>query len=100
MYTHIDPNEKKHYIRSEGEKEIANRIRIAVYAYAYEIMNKPLVTDAEYDVLAASIRPMMITDKPLEDYFFEEHYAPHTGQWIYKHPNLDGIADLYQRYYA
>lgn len=88
------------YVRSEGEKEIANRIKVALYAYAYEVMNKPLTSDAEYDALARAIRPLMITGKPLEDYFFEEQFSPDTGQWIYKHPNLEGIAKLYDRFAA
>ena len=88
------------YIRSEGEKEIANRIKVALYAYAYEIMNKPLTTDAEYDTLARSIRPLMVTGRPVEDYFFGEEFSPSTGQWIHKHPDLEGIARLYDKFAA
>lgn len=95
-----DGNEVDRYVRSEGEKEIANRIKVALYSYAYEIMNKPLTTDAEYDALARSIRPLMVTGKPLEDWFFEEQFSPNTGQWIHKHPNLDGIASLYDKFAA
>ena len=79
------------------EVERRNRIRIAVWAYAYEIANDSLVDDAAFDALALQIRPEMDTGWPRGDAFFREHFSPATGMWIRNHPDLPGIRRLYRR---
>lgn len=81
------------------ERERRNRIRVAVYAFAYECRDESLISDSEYDALAASIDPAIVTGNPVLDMFFQHHYLPHTGQWIHKHPALPHIADIYSRWY-
>jgi len=81
-------------------KEIRNRIRLSIYAYAYEIKNESLISDAEFDKMALEIDPTIGTsNEKLDDFFFEE-FDPSTGQWIHKHPELEKIAKLYEKYYA
>ena len=79
--------------------QIRNRIRLAVAAYAYEIVSDPIMSDAEFDELALTIRPRELTGAPLPDLFFLESFEPHTGSWIYDHPDLPGIARLYETYH-
>lgn len=82
------------------ERERRNRIRVAVFAFAYECRGESLIPDAEYDALAASIDPSVVTGNPVLDTFFKRHYLPHTGMWIHKHPALHGIAGIYSRWYT
>ena len=86
-------------LRLPIEQERANRIRLSVWAYAYEILDEPVATDAAFDRLARCIHPQLVTGRPLTDWFFANHFAPHSGQWIHKHPELAGIARLHDRYY-
>jgi len=97
-------------IRTEKELERRNRILVARAAYAYEILDSPVLTDSQFDDLAKSIRPEMST---IEDYhspeqisryteldrFFKEQFSAYTGSWIRKHPEyskLEVMAHSYQ----
>lgn len=84
---------------SRVEQERRNRIRLAVYAYAYELRDESLVTDHEFDRLARSIDVTINTGHPVLDQFFATHYSADTGLWIHAHPELCRVADIYQRYY-
>lgn len=84
---------------SRVERERRNRIRLAVYAYAYELRDESLATDHEFDQLARSIDPAVTTGNAVLDQFFRDHYQPDSGMWIHQHPDLDGIATIYHRYY-
>lgn len=80
------------------EEERRNRIRLSVFAYAYEFQNESFVSDHEFDELAKKIDPSLETgNKPLDE-FFKTQYNAFTGQWIHKHPDLDGIKKLYKKY--
>ena len=80
-------------------QEIRNRIRLAVYAYAYEYLNHSIVSDSQFDKLASEIQPSISTGNETLDKFFKDHFMPDTGIWIHKHPQLDGIKYLYNTYY-
>lgn len=82
------------------ELEVRRRIRVSVAAYAYEVLDRPVMTDDEFDKLAQSIRPKMGTCHPLLDEFFVTQFSPMTGMWIHDHPELDRIKLLYQTHYA
>lgn len=71
--------------------EIRRRINVAVWAYAYEIENDPLVDDATFDREALLVRPEITTDYPLLDRFFQTEFAPYTGQWVHRHPDKPGL---------
>lgn len=82
--------------------EIANRIRIAVAAYAYEVDADPIMDDAQFDKLALKIRPEMSTsyegrDNSVIDAFFREDFSPHTGQWVLRHPDIPGLKRYLER---
>lgn len=71
--------------------ETRNRIRLAVAAYAYEVEDSPIMSDAEFDRLARSIRPTMTTGSARLDWFFLTQFDPSTGVWVHKHPDKAGL---------
>lgn len=79
------------------EVEKRHRINAALWAYAYEIMDDPLVEDEKYDSVCRSIRPEVPTGNDVLDRFFQTEFSPDTGMWIHKHPEADKVAALYQR---
>lgn len=81
------------------EKEVRRRIQIAVFAYAYEIADNPLISDREFDRLATEINREQGTCHPMLDEFFIVEFSPMTGMWIHNHPDLEGIKRTYERYY-
>jgi len=82
-----------------AEKETRRRIKISVWAYAYEIANTPVVSDAVFDVAAYQIDLSVDTGMPHLDGWFCKHFDPCTGQWIHNHPQLDRIREIYERWY-
>jgi len=82
------------------EIEVRKRIRAAVAAYAYEIMDTPIMGDQSFDKLVQSINPKMGTCHPLLDEFFASKFSPMTGMWIHEHPQLERIKSIYHRYYS
>ena len=87
-------------INQKIEQERRNRIRLSVFAYAYEFENHSVITDAEYDALSRRINPSVLTGHAKCDKFFKTQFEPDTGMWIHKHPDLHGIRWLYERYFA
>ena len=67
-------------------------------SYAYEIADRPFVSDADFDYRAQQIRPRMATGHPLLDEFFLAEFSPMTGMWIHHHPELAKIRDIYDHY--
>lgn len=82
------------------ELEVRRRIRVSIAAYAYEMLDRPIMGDHEFDKLAQSIRPRVGTCHPLLDEFFVTRFSPMTGMWIHDHPELERIKSLYQTHYA
>jgi hypothetical protein len=76
------------------DPETRNRIRVAVAAYAYEIENDPIISDAEFDALCLAINPQVDTGNPVTDKFFREEFDPNTGSWVHRHPNKEGLAQI------
>jgi len=66
--------------------EKRNRIRVAAAAYAYEIENDPVMSDAEFDALCDKIDIKKKTGDKNMDTFFKREFKAHTGMWIHKHP--------------
>ncbi len=79
------------------ERERQRRIKISVAAYAYEVMDDPMLSDAEFDSLAQKIDRNQKTGDDELDYFFFKRFVPYTGQWILQHPKLEGIERLYNK---
>lgn len=79
--------------------ERRKRIKIAVAAWAYEHHYKPIMSDSDYDKLAASINPRIATGNHRLDAFFRLHFDASTGMWVHKHPNKAGLENIYARYW-
>ena len=80
-------------------QEIHNRIKLSVYAYAYEYLNHSIVSDSQFDKLASEIQPSVSTGNETLDKFFKDHFIPDSGMWIHKHPNLDRVKEIYENFY-
>jgi NAD-dependent DNA ligase len=81
-------------------KQIRLRIRLSVFAYAYEFANESLIPDSEFDALCLQVDPSIETGNAKMDKFFKEQFNPSTGQWIHRHPELEKIVNLYKMYYS
>ena len=77
------------------ETERKKRIQASLWAYAYEVMDDPLVSDYKFDQTCREINPNIKTGR-LDDFFATE-FSPYTGSWIHKHPEWLGIANIYYR---
>jgi hypothetical protein len=77
------------------EIERRRRIRLSVWAYAYEIVGEPIVEDWRFDIEAYASDPTIITGR-LDDWW-RASFQPFTGQWIHSHPETDRLTRLYRR---
>ena len=75
------------------------RIKLCVAAYAYEIENSEIMSDAEFDNKCLEVDTSIDTGNEVLDRFFREQFDPSTGQWIHRHPELDKIKAIYNNYY-
>ena len=80
-------------------EEIRRRIKLSVAAYAYEVKNDSIMSDADFDEQCKLVDVLKSTGNKKIDNFFRNHFDASTGQWIHKHPEIDKIAELYRRYY-
>lgn len=80
--------------RTPVEIERHRRIRLALWAYSYEVLDTPLVSDDKFDEECRLVDVSMSTGNPLMDNFFKSHFQPHTGQWIHFHPELAKVEKL------
>jgi hypothetical protein len=81
------------------ETERRNRIKLSIAAYAYEIHSDSIMSDAAFDELASKINVAISTENDIMDIYFIKEFSPYTGQWIHKHPDLDGLEKIYKKYY-
>ena len=88
------------YTPTPREIEVRRRISVCVAAYAYEIANKPIMSDLDWDQLAQRVDRSMGTGHPLLDEFFVTQFSPMTAMWIHNHPELGGIKRIFDRYFA
>lgn len=81
------------------EREVRNRIKLSVAAYAYEVESTTVMSDAEFDKLSYEIDLTVSTGNTEMDEFFQSNFDASTGQWIHKHPRLSQISELFFKYY-
>ena len=81
------------------EIETRRRIRLSVWAYAYEFENETIVSDAKYDVESFQVNLNIETGRLDLDFWFRAMFTPDTGIWIHKHPELVKVRQLYERWY-
>lgn len=82
-----------------AEIQTRKRIKVLVAAYAYEFLARPVMSDTEFDELAASIDLSVGTGRPDLDIWFILNFQPFTGQWIWKFPELQRVGEIYERFY-
>lgn len=75
--------------------EKTKRIFLALWAYAYEIENDPLVPDSVYDKIAHSIDVNVSTGNKTLDIWFKRNFVADTGQWIHIHPGIERLKQIY-----
>lgn len=80
--------------------EVRKRIRLCIYAYAYEMLNESLINDSEYDRLSQEIDLSVNTNRPYLDAWFRNNFDPSTGMWIRSHPELNQIEFLTKKVIA
>jgi len=85
-------------LRTPKEIETRRRIKISVWAYAYEIMGVSIVSDAIFDMECLQVNLNIQTSNPIMDVWFLCNFTPDTGMWIHKHPELEKVKKLYERY--
>lgn len=78
------------------EIERRRRIRVALWAYAYEEHSVSLVSDAEFDEECLKVNLKQSTGDRRMDNWFRKTFSPHTGQWVHNHPNRTGLERLYR----
>lgn len=78
-----------------NQKQI--RIKVLLGAYAYQMLDKPIMSDAEWDDLASQVVINESTSNSSLDKWFKQHFQPYTAQWIYTYPELDKLQKLYNR---
>jgi hypothetical protein len=81
--------------RMAQEKRL--RIRLAVAAYDYEIMNGilGLMTDNEFDFNCQQVSLDIPTGSPPHDKWWIDNFDPSTGQWVYHYPDHVGLARIW-----
>lgn len=79
------------------EREKRRRMNVVLWAYAYEIMDNPLVSDADFDQQCRFVNLSINTDRPDLDEWFRKNFDPCTGSWIRSYPEIDKLEKLYER---
>ena len=80
---------------TEKEIETRRRIRLSVWAYAYEYRAHSIVPDHTFDFESYCVDLRIDTDRLDLDYWFRAEFEPATGMWIRKHPELEKVGQLY-----
>lgn len=75
-------------------EETRRRIRVSVWAYAYEILGRSMVSDDVFDAECRKIDLSVNTYRPDMDLWFRQNFNACTGMWIHSHPEIQRIAQL------
>lgn len=96
----ISPRKHEENLDRLMNKEILNRIKVSVAAYAYEVCNESIISDKDFDTLCGRINPDTPTGNEVLDRFFKEEFDPSTGLWVWNHPDFEKLEELYNKYYS
>ena len=91
-----EPRKLKREWGSPFERERHRRIKAAVAAYAYEVKDNPIMSDAKYDRLALEINVRKSTGNEFMDKWFRDNFDPSTGMWVRNHPDRKGLNRIYK----
>lgn len=92
--SHDRPERRSPTWGTAAEIETRKRILVAVAAYAYEILNEPLLSDADFDALCLEVDLTQPTGSVTMDDWFRDNFSPYTGQWVHDHPNKARLRDI------
>lgn len=92
----VDPGAPRwaSYLRTE----VFRRKQIAAVTFGVEIRGVALMLETDWDGIAQRIDTSLGTCHPVLDEFFRARFSPLTTSWIHEHPELDGIARMFDRY--
>lgn len=76
--------------------ETRRRIRLSVAAWAYEIHDDPVMSDADFDALSRQVDLSISTARPDLDEWFRAAFDPNTGVWVHGHPEAGRLEALYR----
>jgi len=68
---------------------------LSVWAYAYEYLSAPMVSDEQFDAVARLSDPSITTGRL--DAWWRANFDPSTGFWVRSHPEIDLLANLHRR---
>lgn len=69
------------------EVETRRRIKLALWALAYEVHDIAMVPDAVFDRESRKVDLSVATTNPALDKWFRKNYDPSTGMWVLGHPH-------------
>ena len=73
------------------------RAKLAVCAYAYEIMHESLVSDAWFDEACRRVNLKQSTGNKKLDAWWRKNFDPSTGMWVHSHPDKARLEQIAQR---
>lgn len=85
--------------RTSTEIETHRRIKLSIWAYAYEFCDVSVVDDFKFDQEAKKVNLAINTARRDLDEWFRNNFNSYTGSWIQNHPELDKIERIYNERY-
>ena len=84
-------------MNSKINRDIEGRRRksVSLWAFAYAVMNDPIVPDNVYDAVIKQVDLKAYTDDLSLDLWFEENYSTQHSRWIWTHPDFEELAEMY-----
>lgn len=70
------------------------RIKVALAAYAYEILNTSVISDSQYDHYSSLINIAQSTDNKELDLWFKNNYTKESGMWIHRYLNKERLHNM------
>lgn len=77
---------------------IWRRKQLASVTFGIELRGVSIMLESDWDRIAARIEPRVGTGNLLIDDFFAGCFSPMTTSWIHRHPELDKVGQLFDRY--
>ena len=75
-------------------RERKRRIKLAVWAYAYELMAHSVVDDGTFDRECLKVDLTQSTGNAVLDAWWRENFKPWTGMWVHNHPGRDRLHQI------
>lgn len=88
------------WVESPGEYQTRIRIKLTMAAYAYEYLNRIIMSDSSFDILCQKVDLKINTKRPDLDEWWRKNFSPHTGMWIRSHPEIALIGSRFSQIYS